>query len=156
MSKPARISYLFMLGTFVVVGWLHLATPLLVALFAYLALSQVQFGKWRGRWLAVGLFLIVLSGIAYGLGFFINQTVRALPEIAEQAIPSVIHWAKQNQIELPFTDYDSLKDLAFDTVRSQVSYLGSAAKVARGAGTQFVFVVVGCVVAIRHLPQSPL
>jgi predicted PurR-regulated permease PerM len=41
-----------------------------------------------------------------------------------------------------------LKDLAFDTVKSEVKYLGSAARFARGATTQFLFVLVGCVVAI--------
>ena len=33
--------------------------------------------------------------------FAINATVRALPEIADQAIPTVIQWAKQHQIEFP-------------------------------------------------------
>ena len=51
-------------------------------------------------------------------------------------------------MQLPFTDYDSLKDLAFDAVKSQVQYLGSVAHFAKGATTQFVFLVVGCVVAI--------
>ena len=147
-GRPARLSYIFILATFILVGWLHLATPLLAALFAYLALTKLHFAKRRGRWLAAGLFLILLAGIAYGLGHFITQTVRALPEIADKAIPSVIQWARQYQIELPFTDYDSLKDLAFDTVKSQVSYLGGMAKLARGATTQFVFLAVGCAVAI--------
>ena len=147
-GKPARISYLFMLGTLVLVGCFHLATPLLVAFFAYLALTKLHFLKRGGKWLAVVLFVILVSAIAYGLGHFINQTVRALPEIADKAIPSVIQWAREYQIELPFTDYDSLKDLAFDTVKSQVNYLGNVARFARGATTQFIFVLVGCVVAI--------
>jgi predicted PurR-regulated permease PerM len=147
-GKPARISFLFMLGTLVLLGCLHLATPLLVAFFAYLALTKLQFMKRGGKWLAVVLFLILLSGLAYGLGHFVKQTIRALPEIADKAIPSVIQWAELNQVELPFTDYDSLKDVAFDTVKSQVSYLGSVARFARGATTQFIFVLVGCVVAI--------
>jgi predicted PurR-regulated permease PerM len=147
-GKPARISYLFMLGTLVLVGCLHLATPLLVAFFAYLALTKLHFVKRGGKLLAVALFLILVSALAYGLGHFVKQTVRALPEIADKAIPSVIEWAQQHQIELPFTDYDSLKDLAFDTVKSEVSYLGSVARFARGATTQFLFLLVGCVVAI--------
>ena len=147
-GKPARISYLFMLGTLVLVGCLHLATPLPVAFFAYLALTKLHFVKRGGKLLAVALFLILVSALAYGLGHFVKQTVRALPEIADKAIPSVIEWAQQHQIELPFTDYDSLKDLAFDTVKSEVSYLGSVARFARGATTQFLFLLVGCVVAI--------
>ena len=148
VGKPARISYLFMLGTLVLVGFLHLTTPLLVAFFSYLALTKLHFVKRGGKRLAVALFVILVSAVVYSLGNFINHTIRALPEIADKAIPSVIAWARRYQIELTFTDYDSLKDMAFDTVTSQVNHLGSVARFARGATTQFVFVLVGSVVAI--------
>jgi predicted PurR-regulated permease PerM len=147
-GRAARFSYLFMAGTLVVIGGFRLATPLLVAFFAYLALTKLHFLKRGGKTLAVVLFLFLLSATAYSLGHFVNDTVRALPEIADKAIPSVIQWAREYQIELPFTDYDSLKDMAFDTVKSQVKYLGGVARFARGATTQFIFVLVGCVVAV--------
>ena len=147
-GRPTRVSYLFILATFILVGWLHLATPLLAALFSYLALTKLHFLGRRGRWLAVVLFLILLSGITYALGHFTSQTVRALPEIANKAIPSIIEWARQYQIELPFTDYDSLKELGLDTIKSQANYLAGVAKFARGTTTQFVFLAVGCAVAI--------
>ncbi len=146
--KPARVSYLFMAGTLVLVGYFHMATPLLVAFFAYLALTMLHFLKRGGKTVAVVLFVILVSAITYGLGYFINQTVRALPEIADKAIPSVIQWAREYQIELPFTDYDSLKDLALDTLGSRMNYLGNLARFARGATTQFIFVLVGGVVAV--------
>jgi predicted PurR-regulated permease PerM len=145
---PARFAYFFMAGTLVLVGGLHLATPLLVAFFGYLALTKLQFVKRGGKWLAVALFVILVAAVTYALGHFVRHTIRALPEIADKAIPSVIQWGEQHQIELPFTDYDSLKDLAFDTVKSQVSYLARVARFARGATTQFIFLLVGCVVAI--------
>jgi predicted PurR-regulated permease PerM len=147
-ARPVRVSYLFMLGTLVLVGCFHLATPLLAAFFAYLALTKLSLHRRIGNVLTVALFLVLVSAIVYAFGHFINQTVRALPEIADKAIPSVIAWAREYEVELPFTDYDSLKDLAFDTVKSQVNYLGSVARFARGATTQFLFVVVGGVVAI--------
>jgi predicted PurR-regulated permease PerM len=146
--KPKRFSYLFMVATLILVGWLHLATPLLAALFSYLALNLLPLEKRRGKWLAVGLFLVLLAGMAYQLGYFINQSVRAFPEIADKAIPSIIHWARQHQMELPFTDFDSLKDLAFGTVTSEVNYLGRFAHFARGATTQCLFLAAGCVIAI--------
>src|SRR5206468_12695206 len=109
--------------------------PLLAVLFAYLALTKLHFLKHRGKWVPVVLFLFLLAVLAYGFGHFINQAVRALPEIAEAAIPSVIQWAQRNHVELPFSDYDSLRDLALDTVNIQVHYLASFAKFARGATT---------------------
>jgi predicted PurR-regulated permease PerM len=147
-STPTRFSYLFILGTLILVTWLHLAMPLLAALFAYLALHRFQFLKRGGKWAAVAIFLVLLAALAYGLGYLINQIVRTLPEIADKAIPLVIAWAKQHQIELPFTDYDSLKDLATDTLKGEAQYLGSAVKFARGAASEFILLLAGCVVAI--------
>lgn len=145
-----------MLLMLVAVIGLHLATLLLAALFAYLALERLNFAKRGGKWLAIGIFLVLVSGASYGLGYFIHQTIPALREIADNAIPLVIQWAEQNQIELPFTDYDSLKDAAFDAVMSQVHYLGSVAKFARGAGTQALFLVAGVVVAMSLFLDSRL
>ncbi len=143
-----RFSYVFMTGLLVAMVWLHLATLLLSVLFTYLALNCLCFRKRVGRWLAVGIFLVMLSAVAYGVGYFVHQTVDALPEIADKAIPSVIQAGKDNGIQLPFTDYDGLRELALDTVRNQVSYLSGVAKFARGATTQIVSLVAGCVVAI--------
>jgi predicted PurR-regulated permease PerM len=149
LNKPARLSYWFILGVLVLVGWLHLATPFLVILFAYLALTKLDFFKRFGKWPAVILFLILLAAVAYGLGWVINQAVQStLPDIADRAIPLVIDWAKKHNIELPFTDFDSLKDLASETVKNQVHYLAGAAKVARGATTQLAFLLIGAVVAM--------
>lgn len=147
-GKPGRISYWFIAGSLVLMGWLHLATPVLAILFSYLALTKLNFLKRRGKWAAVVLFLFLVALLLYGLGYVINQAVRTLPDIADQAIPSFIQWARQHQIEPPFTDYDSLKDWATETVKSEVSYVGSVARLARGATAQFVFLVIGIVVAI--------
>ena len=142
------MSYAFMAGVVLLVGLLHMSVPFIAALFAYLALTKLNFVKHRGRWLPVVLFLVLVGAFAYGLGYVINQAVRVLPEVAEKAIPSVIELAKQHQIELPFTDYDSLKDLALETVRNQAHNLAGVAKIARGATSQFVLVLVAIVVTI--------
>jgi predicted PurR-regulated permease PerM len=147
-GKTIRVSYMVIAVTLILLAWLRLGTPLVVVLFAYLALDKLHIVKRGGKTLAVLLFLILVLGTGYGLGYFINNAVRALPEIAENSIPSMIQWARGYQIELPFTGYDSLKDLAIETVKNQVNDLGSATRIARGATTQLVVVLVGCVVAI--------
>ena len=142
-----RLSYYFMAGLLVFIVWLHLATPLVAALFAYLALSRLEW-KRGGKWMAVLTFLVIVAGGVYAMGYFVNQSVKSLPEIADKSIPSIIAWGREHGIELPFTDYDSLKDAAFDTVKGEVRYLGSFAKLARGASAQALFLAAGCVVAI--------
>src|SRR5882724_12639581 len=74
-QTPARVSYWFILGTIVLVGWLHLATPLLAILFAYLALTKLNFFKRFGKSLPAMLFLVVLAAVSYGLGWVINHAL---------------------------------------------------------------------------------
>ncbi len=154
VGTPARISYYFMAGILVLIVSLHLATPLLAALFAYLALAKLHVFKVGGKAAAVLILLALLSGAAYGLGYFIRQAAESLPEIANKAIPAVIQWAQKYHIELPFTDYDSLKDMVLDSVKGEAYYLSGFAKAARGATAQLLFLVVGCVVAISLFLDS--
>ncbi len=153
-NRLERFSFFFMGGVLLLVILLKLGVPVLGIMFSFLALSTFKPRCRGGKAMAVAVYLILFAGIAYGLGHFVNLTVRALPAIAEKAIPSIIEWARQRQIELPFTDYDSLRDLALDAVKGEVSYLGSFAKVARGATTEFVFLVAGCVIAISLFLNS--
>jgi predicted PurR-regulated permease PerM len=147
-DKPQRISYWFLAATLVLLGWLHMTSLLLAVLFSYLALTKLNFLKHRGKWVSVVLLLVLVSAVAHILGHIINQAVRTLPDVADQAIPLFIQWARQHQIEPPFTDYDSLRDWATDIVKGETQYLGSVAKFARGAGRLFLFVIVGVVAAI--------
>ena len=146
MTKAARISYWFILITILVVGWLQLATPLLAALFSYFLLCKLQFAGDR-KWVPVVIFVVLVLGIAYGLGHFARQTVLALPKIAETTIPTVITWAEQKDIQLPFTDYQSLKAMAMETVQ-ETQNVSRFANFARVATAQFVFLIIGCVVAV--------
>lgn len=147
-GTPARVSYYFMAGLLVLLIFLRLGTPLVAALFSYLALHRLTLPRRGGKSIAIGIFILLLLGAAYALGHFIHETIHALPEIADKAIPSVIDTARSKGIELPFSDYDSLKDLAFDTVKSEVRYLGSFARFARGATADLLLLLAGAVVAM--------
>jgi predicted PurR-regulated permease PerM len=148
LDSCARFSFGFMIGLLVLMIGLRLGTPLVAALFTFLALERLAPARRGGKWFALGVFILFLLAAAYALGHFIHETLRALPEIADKAIPSVIDTAQRRGIELPFSDYDSLRDLAFDTVKNEVSYLSSFAKFARGATAHLLFLLVGTVVAM--------
>ncbi len=147
MSNRARFSYAFMLLLLVLIVALRLATPLLAALFSYLALKMLTFNGRVRKWVAVITFSILIAAAAYGLGYFAKHTITVLPEIADRSIPSVVAWAKAHGVELPFSDFDSLKDLAMDSVKGEAKYLSGMARFARGATTNIVFLIAGCVVA---------
>src|SRR5580658_8864485 len=112
MCQPSRISFAFIVLVLVLTGWLHLGALLLSVLFSYFIITKLNFLKPRAKWLAVAIFLALLAGIAFALTYLIHATIRALPDIADRAVPAIVNWATDHQIELPFTDLQSLKDQA--------------------------------------------
>lgn len=142
MSRSARISYIFIAAVLVVVGWLHLAVPLLTVLFAYFALSKLHFT--RNKWIAVATFVVLMLGIFYGFVIFIKTALVALPQMVETAIPMVVSYAEKHDISLPFEDAQTLKALIAEGVKDQLKYLGNFAKLAT---KEFLALVIGLVVA---------
>lgn len=137
-----------MLVFFALTIWLKLAGPIIAALFTYLAVSKLHLFEKRGKWLAVVFFLVLVSTASYTLGNFVNHTMRALPEIVEKAMPSLIHLAKQVDVELPFEDYATMKNSAIDFLKGQAKYVESLARFARVATAEVAMVIIGCVVAV--------
>lgn len=153
MSRQRRISYAIMAAILVAAVWLKLGTLLIVALFSFLALSGLA-RVFNGRkWPAIILFFLLFAGATVAIVYFISHAVHALPQIADKAIPSILQWAKQNQIELPFTDYESLRQLAMETVKDQLQFLGAFA---RDAGIQVVYFIFGSVIAASLFRQSQI
>ena len=143
MSKPARISYAIMALLLALVGMLHLATLALTTLFGYFALRQFSFG--RSKALGVTSYIIAVMAIAYGLFYFSKKAYKTLPEIADTTIPAVVNFAGKQQIELPFTDYATLKTLALSEVKDKVANVG---RYARAAFLQLAMLIIGLVVAV--------
>lgn len=153
-GRPDRVSYLVVLLLFVLTVWLHLGTLLLAALFSYLALTLLRFGKGHGRWVSVTIFVLLVSIISFALVRFATHAFSAFPEIAERAIPSVIAWAQQNKIEVPFTDYEGFREVAVNVVKGQTKALGNFARVVREAGLHALYLIAGCVAAISIFLNS--
>ena len=149
MSLPARLSYAFIALLIIAAGWLHLATPLVTVLFSFFALHILSFGG--RKWLGITLFLILLAAVGAGFYFFLKQSAAALPEIAGKTIPVVLDWAEKRGVELPFTDYASLRALAINTVEREFRGLG---KHAGGALIQTAAILIGIVVAVSLFINS--
>jgi len=158
MSRPVRISYWIVGIAFIVIAWLQMTSAMLAVFFCYLAITKLHF--FRNRWIAVGLFVIVLAVIGYFLVHFIGQSMRTFPVIAEKAIPSFIEWAEQNlKLELPFTDWASLKTLILETLRDQkhdLADLKNFANFAKTVSTKAIGIIIGAVVAGSIFMNSKL
>jgi predicted PurR-regulated permease PerM len=152
MSTPTRISYGVLAGTIVLVGVLQLGAPLLAVLFSYFALQKL-FVLTRSKLLALILFVVVAAAIAYIAGHFTRVAIRALPEVAENSIPSVISWAQSRHIELPFTDLESLQAMLVDSLKDEAH---SLANFARNTTAALVFALIGIVIAASLLFRSDI
>jgi hypothetical protein len=141
MTKLARFSYIVLGATLVLVGGLHLGAPLLALLFSYFVLKKLA-GFIRNKWITLALFIVILAGIAYAGGHFITAAIDALPKIADKSIPTATAWAEAREINLPFTDFESLKTMATDGIKGWAHHLGSVANVARNSLTHLVFLIM--------------
>ena len=142
MIHPRRISYILMALSLVLIGWFHLGVLVLTVFFGYFALEKFSFG--RSKILGLLLYLVVVVTVIGGLFAFSRRAYKALPEIADRTIPAVVEFAEKKQIELPFSDYASLKAVALDEVRDKVANVG---RYAREAAFQAALVLIGLVVA---------
>jgi predicted PurR-regulated permease PerM len=143
---PRRVSYAVLAATIILAGFLHLGVPLLVVLFSYFALRQM-YSLIRRKWLALALFIIAVAGIAAAGVHFTRAAILALPNVADTSIPSASAWAQKRQIELPFTDFDSLRQLVVDTLGEEANYLRNVANIAKATTTTLVFSILGIVAA---------
>ena len=142
MSQPTRISYGIMAGLLVLIGFFHLGTLVLTALFGFFALQVFSLG--RSKYLGLAVYLVAVAAIGWGAFYFSRQAYLTLPQIAETTIPAVANYAEQKGIDLPFTDYASLKSLAITEVRQDVA---GAGRHAREAAFKIVQLLIGLVVA---------
>jgi predicted PurR-regulated permease PerM len=146
MITPTRLSYGVLAVTLILAGFLHLGVPLLVVLFSYFALRQLYFLTKR-KWLALILFGIVVAGIGAAAVFFARAAILALPDVADTSLPSASAWAQKRQIELPFNDFESLKQAVTDALSQEAHYLRNLANLAKSTAMILFFSVIGIIAA---------
>lgn len=147
MTSPARISYAVLAVTLLLVGVFHLGVPFLAVFFSYFTLRRL-FAVTQSKWLGLILFILFVVAIGYAGVHFTRAVVKALPDIAENSIPSASAWAQARQIELPFTDFESLRALVIDTLKEQAHYLQNLAQFARSITSTLAFIFIGIVIAV--------
>jgi predicted PurR-regulated permease PerM len=143
MTMPKYTAHVFFILVLVAVGWFGLSSLLLSVLFSYFALDQLRILK--RKWLTLFVFCIVVAIICSGLAYMGSQAYKHLPQAIQTAIPTVTQYAQDHHLDLPFTDWDTLKSYSLDTVKEQAHYLGSFGKL---ASKQFILILIGIVTAL--------
>ena len=143
MSKSRRISYGIMAGLLISIGWFHLGTLVVTAFFGYFALQKFSLGG--SKFLGVAIYLIAVVTIFWGLFYFSHRAYKTLPEIADRTIPAITDFAEKKGMQLPFTDYTSLKEVTLKKIKERLANIGVYA---RAAFFQFALLVIGLIVAL--------
>src|SRR5881392_3009872 len=146
MITPTRLSYGVLAATIILAGLLHLGVPLAVVLFSYFVLRQLYFLTKR-KWLALVLFGIVVAGIGAAAVFFTRAAILALPDVADTSLPSASAWAQKRQIELPFNDFESLRQAVTDALGQEAHYLRNLANFAKSTTMILFFSILGIIAA---------
>lgn len=155
MTTSARLSYGLLALTLILAGLLKLGVPLLVAFFSYFALRKILLLTKR-KWLALAVFALVAVGIAFAAAYFTRAALRALPEVADTSIPSASAWAEARQMQLPFTDFDSLRDLIVSTLKEEAHYVQNVAHFAGSTTALLLFTFIAAVAASSLFLKSGL
>ncbi len=146
MITPTRLSYAVLAATIILAGFLNLGGPLLVVLFSYFALRQFYYLT-RRKWIALALFVVVVAAIVAVGTYLTRAAILALPDVADTSIPSASAWAQKRQIELPFSDFESLRQSVVNTLGQETHYLRNVADFAKSAASTLVFSILAIVAA---------
>src|SRR5258708_21428804 len=97
--------------------------------------------------LAVIFFGVVFAGIAAAAVILTRTAILAFPDVADTSIPSASAWAQKRQIELPFSDFETLRQVVVGALGEEANYLRNVANVAKATTTNLVFSILGIVAA---------
>src|SRR5439155_12839636 len=91
--------------------------------------------------------IIAVAGVVDAGVHFTRTAVLALADVADTSIPSASAWAQKRQIELPFTDFESFRQVIVGALGEEASYLRNVANVAKATAANLVFSILGIVAA---------
>lgn len=153
VSRPKRYSFAFMVGLLALTAILKLGVLFLTVLFSSLLLHLLA-PEGKKKPVAIGIYLLVITLVVWVASSFIAQAVVAMPTVAETTIPKLVTLAQQHGRELPFTDWDSLRKMAMDSVIQQTRYLTNVAALAEWATRVALQLIIGGVVAVSIFINS--
>lgn len=151
MTAAAKISYALMALMLLAIVVFSMGHVVLAALFSFMFMEVFYRGaKGRvpgraARWLAAVGFIISAAVILVIFLRFIKQTLLTLPSIVEVALPQVMSLAQKYGVELPFANFQDLREFTNNKVLTNALSITKASTLL----TKEVFhMVIGIVAAV--------
>ncbi len=153
MTTAEKISYALMTLILLAVIVFHMGHVVLAALFSFMFMefffraARTRVPCTAARWLAAVGFIITAGVVTYIFLRFIKQTLLTLPDIVEVALPKVMALAQNYGLELPFANFQDLREFANNKILVNALSITKASTLL----TQEVFhMVIGIVAAVLY------
>ena len=151
-------AYLIFAAIAVAAVALHTGPLLLAGLFSYMILDltdrwlSVRLPKAASRWLALLIFLVTASGLAWVFGHFVRQTLARTPEILNSVLPQVESLSLRLDMDLPFEDLRGLREATGGFVMENARVITT---VSGRMISVVLLVLAGIVVAVLKFMSDP-
>lgn len=151
-------AYLIFAAIAVAAVALHTGPLLLAGLFSYMILDLtdrwlcVRLPKAASRWLALLIFLVTASGLAWVFGHFVRQTLARTPEILNSVLPQVESLSLRLGMDLPFEDLRGLREATGGFVMENARVITT---VSGRMISVVLLVLAGIVVAVLKFMSDP-
>jgi predicted PurR-regulated permease PerM len=149
-TRSRGISYGIVAGSLAVAAFLRIGTLPVTILFSLFAL-RVLCIKNR-RWLAITLFSVGVVAAFFGFGLFAHKVVVEMPKIMAKTVPALVQYADNHGFDLPFSDFNDLKEAAPKIASASLQYIGNFAKL---AGKELVMLIAGIAIALGIFVTPP-
>ncbi|MEI7528795.1 MAG: AI-2E family transporter [Elusimicrobiota bacterium] len=153
MTTAEKISYALMTLILLAVIVFHMGHVVLAALFSFMfmefffRMARTRVPCTAARWLAAVGFIITAGAVIFIFLRFIKQTLLTLPDIVEVALPKVMALAQNYGLELPFANFQDLREFANNKILVNALSITKASTLL----TQEVFhMVIGIVAAVLY------
>ncbi len=150
-TLPRTVAYLLLTAAAVMVAVFHLGYTLLAMLFSYTLISVTGrvMSRWlrpvHAKWLALLVFLMASVLLVWLTGHFARQSLTAVPEILEKALPQLGEQARRYGIKPLADDTDDLRRIVIEAIKDNAHGITQAS----GILTQkFFYIIIGVFVAI--------
>lgn len=97
------------------------------------------------KWLALIIFIVSGTLLAWMFGRFLHQSLKAIPDILTQATPRINEISLHYGIELPFENVDDLRKAIIETVKENTRNITHAGGILTKS---FFHVLIGILIAI--------
>jgi predicted PurR-regulated permease PerM len=151
ISRYRLASYFLVAAILAAIAGFKLGAAAIAGVFSYTILevsyrkvAQTMPDAWA-RWVSLTVFLLTATLVGWSFWRFLHQSLTAVPDILENAIPRLSEMSMEYGVDLPFENIDELRGIAIRALKENARDVTAAS----GLMTKrFFYVLIGIFIAV--------